>query len=272
MKLLKTNILFLLLFSVFAISYTQEIVLPEVPNPPRLVNNFSKSSPNFLSSGEAQCLEEKLTNFDKQTSNQIAIAIVDGFSGTSANDFSNRLFQKWGIGGDREKSNGVLIVVKPKTASSRGDIYIVAGYGLEGAIPDIIAKRIVENTIIPHFKKAQYFKGLDAATTEIMQRAIGEFNEKREVPPSSPFPTILIIILIIILMNWLSRKGKRGYMGQTINRRGVQDNDWPLFGGGAWGGGHTRGRGFGGGGDFGGGGFGGFGGGSSGGGGAGGSW
>ncbi len=62
--------------------------------------------------------------------------------------------------GQKKYDNGAIIVLKPKTATSKGDVNIDVGYGLEPIIPDITAKRIIENEMIPRFKNDDYFGGL----------------------------------------------------------------------------------------------------------------
>jgi uncharacterized protein len=155
----------------------------------------------------------------------------------------------------------------------RGDVYIAVGYGLEPAIPDITAKRIIENEIIPNFKNNAYYKGLDEATNVLMQLASGEFAAseygQQEVPPGVMVGPFLLIMLVIILL--ASRRKNYASPGKSIPFWTLL---WLLGSGGRGGGGSfgnfSSGRGpFGG---SGGGGFGGFGGGRFGGGGAGGSW
>ena len=178
----------------------------------------------------------------------------------------------------RVSNNGVLILVKPKTADSKGEVQIAQGYGLEGAIPDITCAEIVDSEIIPSFRNGDYYGGLDKATTTLMSLARGEYSaaeygkqgKKRERITASL--SVLIIFIVIIIISVISRNS-----GDSNNRH-ISTGGlpfWMLMGmmnsgrgsSGSWGG-------FSGGGSSGGGGggFGGFGGGSFGGGGAGGSW
>jgi uncharacterized protein len=139
------------------------------------------------------------------------------------------------------------------------------GYGLEGAIPDLTAKRIVENELIPNFKNNDNYTGLDKATDVLISLASGEYNSdaygkknKKGFPAGVLIPIIFLIIFILIR----GSKGGRGG-GMTMSSSGFLLG--ALLGGGGRGG-------FGGGGGGSSGGFGGFGGGGFGGGGAGGSW
>lgn len=241
--------------------------IPDKPYPPHLVNDFA----GILSKDEVNALENKLVAFNDTTSNQIAIVTVNDLAGYDKSDYSFRLAEKWGIG-QKGLNNGILILVKPKTTASQGQVFIAPGYGLEGVIPDIVCSEIIDNEMIPSFRNEDYYGGLDKATSVLMSLASGEFSagqyrKKNTTDLSGLFPIIVFIIIIIIIVSVRSGGGK--------NQRHISSNGLPLWlllsmmnsGGsrhsGSWGG-------FSGGGGS--GGFGGFGGGSFGGGGAGGSW
>ena len=243
--------------------------IPERPTPPRLVNDFA----GLLKTQEAGMLEQKLVVFNDSTSTQIAIVIVPSLGGYDKADYAQHLAEKWGIG-QKGRNNGVLILVKPKTTDSNGQVQISPGYGLEGAIPDLTCSEIVDREILPAFRNGDYYNGLNNATNTLMSLARGEFSAaeygqkaKKSTGKNIPFGLIIFIVFIIIAM--ISR-GSGGSNNKHIST-GVLPF-WMLMGmmnsgrgsSGSWGG-------FSGGGG-GGGGFGGFGGGSFGGGGAGGSW
>ncbi|GAB4006103.1 hypothetical protein GCM10028808_07370 [Spirosoma migulaei] len=235
--------------------------IPEKPNPPRLVNDFV----GILSSTERSQLEQKLRAYNDSTSTQITIVIVKTTEPYPIGDFAFQVGRKWGVG-QKDKNNGLVLAWATQTRK----LFIAPGYGLEGAIPDAIAKRIITNTIVPAFKQEQYFKGLDDATTEIIQRAKGEYkgepnSTSGEGDGGSGIFIALIIFIIIIFI--ISRRNRGG--GSNRNRGGgwggpvfFPTSGWGSSGGGGWssGGGSS------------GGGFGGFGGGSFGGGGAGGDY
>lgn len=237
--------------------------IPEKPVPPRLVNDFA----NLLSQSDLQNLESKLVAFNDSTSVQIAIVIVPTLDGYDKADYAQQLGQKWGVGGG-QFDNGFVVLIKPKTSSESGEAFIATGYGVEKFVPDATTYDIVNNEMIPFFKRNDYYGGLNAATNVIISLVKGEYIAdsygKSNKKGSSAFIVIIIIIVIILL---ISRNNNNH---RTINRSG---SGTPLFfpwlgGGGSGGGFGGGGGGFGGGG----GGFGGFGGGSFGGGGAGGSW
>lgn len=265
----KIQILFLVLLCALK-SHAQEF--PEKPYPPRLVNDFA----GMLSKQEADALEQKLVAYNDSSSTQIAIVTVNDLHGYDRADYSQRLAEKWGIG-QKGLNNGILILVKPKTSeTSRGEVFIAPGYGLEGVIPDIVCAQIIDNEILPAFRAGAYYQGLDRATSTLMSLASGEFppdqyGKRNGDKLGNLSPLIFIIVLIIMIMfirsnggsnqRHISKKGLPLWLLLTMMNSGSNSHrgSWGGFSGG---GGFSRG----------GGGFGGFGGGSFGGGGAGGSW
>ncbi|HKJ40497.1 MAG TPA: TPM domain-containing protein [Sunxiuqinia sp.] len=263
------KISFILAFFISISSFAQDI--PERPNPPRLVNDMA----NVLSKGQEQQLEQELDQFARQTSTQIAVVTVPKLDGYDISDFAFRLGEKWGIG-QKGKNNGVVVIFKPKTAESRGQVFVAVGYGLEGVIPDAIANRdIVDHEMIPRFKKRDVYGGLQNGVKVIMGLASREFTPKEyhEKVSSGKGGGLGIIIFLLILFFVIIPifRGRRKYYSG-----GSSLPFWLIMGGmmgsgsrgGSWGNFNSGGGSFGGGG----GGFGGFGGGSFGGGGAGGSW
>lgn len=221
----------------------------------------------LLDQGEEQQLDTKLAAFAQRTSNRIAIIIVDTLCGLEPVDYAVAIGRAWGIGG-AEFNNGVVLLVKPNGGKGRRHVFIAPGHGLEGAIPDLACKRIVEEQLLPRFKEGRYAQGLDDAVSTLMQLAEGEISAESYSKPRVPWVPIVAVILFFVLIIFLKA-------GQTRRYAAVNGIDfwvaWTLLNQatrssrGSWGG-------FTGGGGGGGGGFGGFGGGSFGGGGAGGSW
>ncbi|HQG36201.1 MAG TPA: TPM domain-containing protein [Bacteroidales bacterium] len=243
--------------------------IPDRPYPPRLVNDFA----GFLKRSEAEALERKLVAFNDSTSTQIAIVIVKDLAGYAPADYAQRLGEKWGVG-QKGLNNGIVILIKPKTAYSRGEVFIAPGYGLEGVIPDLVCADIIDNEILPAFNRGEYYLGLDRATDILMSLASGEFSADeymKKTDRKSEFFSAGAIIFLIIIFFLLFHSGHSNYNDISTRRSGLPLWWWLSMMGpgershrGSWGGFSGRG-GFGGG-------FGGFGGGSFGGGGAGGSW
>ena len=241
--------------------------IPAKPQPERLVNDYA----DLFSSGQEAGLERILTAFSDSTSNQIAVLTVQDLEGMSASEYAIRTGLEWGVGSEKF-DNGIVILVKPKT-STPGEVFIAVGYGLEGAIPDAYAKRIVTNLMIPHFKENDYFGGVSEACGMLMKLARGEISEatdgldeEDDIIMIMAFLVVLTIILLILAI--AMKNGNNGRGGGGSRYDDVFTTGPIIIRGGNSFGGSSSGGSFGGG--F--GGFGGFGGGSFGGGGAGGSW
>ncbi len=260
----KLALIIALLFSVCAFAQVEKYI-PEKPNPPRLVNDFAQ----LLTPEQVQFLESKLVQYNDSTSNQVAIVTVTDLHDYAAVDYATALGRKWGVGGEKF-NNGVIILVSTGGEAGRRDAFIAPGYGLEGAIPDITAKTILESELIPNLKRNDYYTAFDRTTDALIKAAAGEYKAPegyRSRGKSGGLSIGNIVFGIIILIFILSSLGGNNRGGGYMSRRGYRGGLWgpTIFGGLSGGGG-----GFGGGSS--GGGFGGFGGGSFGGGGAGGNW
>lgn len=265
-----------LIMLILPVVHSQEII-PERPSPPRLVNDFTGT----LNASELDRLERKLVAFNDTTSTQIAVVLVNTLGDYDKAQFADLLGEKWGVG-HKGKDNGLVVLVKPKTAEERGEAFIATGYGLEGAVPDAVVKRIVEEEMIPHFMRNRYFDGLDRATDILMSLTAGEFTAEEYINSPPPLFALLAILIplgifvffVVFISSFrkntmnINGKGTSGLPFWTAlflaSQMGHQSGKWESF--------TSGGSSFGSGGFGGGGGFGGFGGGSFGGGGAGGSW
>lgn len=238
--------------------------LPARPEPPRLVNDLA----GIFTSAQVNELESRLVAYDDSTTTQIAVLTVNDLQGYDASTFAIETHQKWQVG-SKANNNGVLILVKPKTPDSSGEVFISVGYGLEGAIPDARAKRIINEIMIPHFIENDYYGAVKGACQMIIRLADGEgFEAEPDLDSAdviSGFFTLIFIIFILFLLFRNSKKNGGGQSGGSGGSRHSRRFDGPIIIGGSSGrSGGSFGGGFGG--------FGGFGGGSTGGGGAGGRW
>lgn len=238
--------------------------------PTGMVNDYA----DMLTPNEENLLERKLRTYRDTTSNVVAIAILESLQGNSKEEVATELFNNWRMWED-ERYNGVLILISEQDRQLR----IEVGYGLEGAIPDAMANRIVQDILVPNLRSGTVYAGLDRATNTMIQLASGEYEgtgQRYDVQGSGggDFPIDVIIIIGIIIVYLISKGGRPRGGRRTL---GADDVIEAIFWSQVFGGGRNRGGGFGGGGGSfgGGGGFGGFSGGGgfgSGGGGAGGSW
>jgi uncharacterized protein len=227
-----------------------------------LVNDFA----NILTPDQKQALENKLVTLDDSTSTQISVVIVPTVGSYNISDYNVELGRAWGVGG-KQYNNGVVLLI----AKEDRKLDIAVGYGLEGALPDVVSKSIIDDIIVPNFKGNDYYRGIDEGTDAIIRAVKGEYNVARKKSGGGGLPSGKIIVIIIIILFLLMSSGGNNKGGTFMSRRGARGLPGPIFwpmggggGGGGWGGGSSGGGG--------GGGFGGFGGGSFGGGGSSGSW
>ncbi|HTL30211.1 MAG TPA: TPM domain-containing protein [Tepidisphaeraceae bacterium] len=237
--------------------------------PPAPAHHFNDYA-NVVPKQTAEALDRKLDDFEKQTSNQIVVVVYPKMqSDSSIEDYAVRVAHKWGVG-QKGRDNGVVLFVFTQDRK----MFIATGYGLEGALPDVTAKTIIENEIKPRFRQNDYAGGLSAGIDAILAATKGEYQALpvKKQPSGNGWGTIIFWIILIILMIAIMRRNRSA----TYSRYGRRGGWGPIFippMGGGWGrssgggwGGSSGGGSWGGGGGFsgGGGGFGG--------GGAGGSW
>ena len=220
------------------------------PNPDRYFNDYA----GVVSVEAAQRFNEQLSQFDRETSDQVVVAVFPKMQSESdIADYTQRVAQAWGVG-QKERRNGVVLFVFVQDRK----MFIQVGYGLEGALPDITAFDITEYKIKPHFRSGDYEGGIAAGIDSIFQAIRGEYKGSGKTvaekhhgggPPSFLF-FIIFLVALFVISRVLRRLGGYGYSS---------GRDGPVFfpaggGGGGWSSGGGGGGFSGGGGSFGGGG------------------
>jgi uncharacterized protein len=218
---------------------------------------------NVLQTGQVSALESQLAQLERDTGHQVAVLTVPTLDGEDIEGFSIRVAESWKIG-KKGHDNGVILVVAVKDRRLRLEV----GYGLEGILPDAIAKRVTADYIVPYFRQQDYGGGIVAGIAAIdkiiRKEPLPESARKKNQNPSGnlSFPVMLAITFAVLGLMAFSANSNRQRSGMWATRG--RRYGPTIFGGpGGWGGG----GGFSGGGGFGGGGFsgggGGFGGGGS---------
>jgi uncharacterized protein len=233
----------LILVCLWAWCARAEEVIP--PAPDRYFNDYA----HVVSPGTASQLDQSLENFERQTSDQIVVAVYPAMqSDSSIEDYTVRVARAWKVG-QKDKNNGAVLFVFVQDHR----MFIQTGYGLEGVLPDALCKRIILEDITPHFKAGDYDGGFTLGVQAIMAAAKGEYvgnghtvadglNQVKDLAP-------IVIFIVLILIFLIFSRGS-GFV--------VTSGGWSS--GGSWGGGRSSGGGggfSGGGGSFGGGGAGG---------------
>jgi uncharacterized protein len=244
-----------LLITAFLGSLAIESQAAEVipPKPERYFNDYA----GVVSQSAALRFNEELAQFERETSDQVVVAIFPKMQSESdIADYTQRVAQAWGVG-QKERRNGVVLFVFVQDRK----MFIQVGYGLEGALPDITAFDITEYRIKPHFRNGDYEGGIAIGIDSIFKAIRGEYKGSgrtvaEQYRRGGGAPTFLFFIIFVIALIVISRVVWRlGGYGYSAGRGG------PIFfpvggGGGGWssgGGGGFSGFG-GGGGSFGGGG------------------
>ncbi|SHM38852.1 uncharacterized protein SAMN05660826_00936 [Caldanaerovirga acetigignens] len=269
---LAAAVVLLICFSIFLKEVAAQDPVPSRPSELVYVYDYA----GLIDEADEAKIRAYAKAIDDRTGAQIVVVTVNHFSGRTIEDYALELFRSWGIG-DREKNNGVLILVNKENLLSgkSGRIRIEVGYGLEGAITDGKAGWILDTYALPAFEEGEYSKGITDTFMAVAAQVAGEYNldlKEGEFAELSAYsgeegiPLELILAIMFFIVTWIIILSG---LWPGIWRRPPGGGFGPFrgpFGGGFFGGGFG---GFGGG--FGGGGFsgrGGFGGGSSGGGGA----
>lgn len=233
------------------------------PAPTRYFNDYA----HVVSPTTAERLNSELENFEKQTSSQIVVAVFPKMeSDSSVEDYTVRVARAWKVGQKKENNGAVLFVFV-----QNHKMFIQVGYGLEGALPDALCKRIVSDEIAPRFKQGDYDGGLSAGVAAMIAATKGEYKgrgttvyqSRHQGGQNGGNSSLLGIVFLVIVFVFLMRiifgsSARRGWI-MGSGGFGGWGGGWSS-GGGGWsgGGGGGSGGGFsGGGGSFGGGGAGG---------------
>ena len=199
------------------------------PKPDRYFNDYA----GIISADAALRFNEQLAQFERETSNQVVVAIYRKMeSDSDVADYTRRVAQTWGVGQQIQR-NGVVLFVFIQDRK----MFIQVGYGLEGALPDITAFDITEYQIKPHFRANDYQGGIAAGIDSILKAIRGEYTgsgktvrERNERNTGGGGFVFFLVFLIglIIFSRIVRRFGGYGYS----SRRGG-----PIFfptGGGGW--------------------------------------
>lgn len=196
------SIVFLGIMTVFALQSTHVSAfdVPPVPSDIPIVDQT-----NTLTADQKNQLSTVIATERAASGNQIAVLIVPSLKGEPIESYSIKVAREWGIG-ENERNNGVLLLVALQDRQLR----IEVGYGLEGALPDAQAARIIRDDITPHFRQDRYYEGIAAGVDAIIASIHNEYVAQ---DPSSPldaeslasFPLAMLLIFPIWIASILAR-------------------------------------------------------------------
>src|SRR5436853_4801793 len=180
------------------------------PKPTAYFNDYA----GVVSKDAALRFNEQLAQFERETSNQVVVAVFPKMQTESEiADYTQRVAQAWGVG-QKGQRNGVVLFVFTLDRK----MFIQAGYGLEGALPDLTAFDITEYRIKPHFRNNDYEGGLAEGIDSIFKAIRGEYKgtgktvREREGHGSSFSGNLILFLFFAIFLFFISRlKPRRGY-------------------------------------------------------------
>jgi len=173
----KAVLLYLLLTVCWFNTYSQRsrAIAPE-----NKIASYVTDKSGTLSSDQISTLNTKLVDFEKETSSQVVVYIITSLEGGSLEEQSHDIAEQNGIG-QKSKNNGVLLFI----AMSDHKLRIEVGYGLEGALPDILCDQIIRKEITPLFKQNKYYEGINAGIDAIMKATKGEYTADKDYKKKS---------------------------------------------------------------------------------------
>jgi uncharacterized protein len=219
----------------------------------------------LLGAADRQELTRTLEAIEQKSTDQVVVYIARSLQGYPVEDFGYQLGRAWQIG-QKDKNNGVILIVAPNERKVR----IEVGRGLEPQLTDAMSKLIIQNAILPAFRRGDFPAGIKAGIRDIGDVLLGDAEavterarstQKRSAPTGETTLSLIIIAMFIIFFLWIAFHQSRYAASQGTGRRmrrASGDRGAPIFIPGGWGsgsGGGSDGGGWGGGGgDFGGGG------------------
>jgi uncharacterized protein len=191
-RLFRTRFAFGLLLASLALSTWAQVAVPDSSH---RVTDLTAT----LSTGQVAALENTLATFEAQKGSQIAVLIVSSTQPEDIAQFGIRVAEQWKIG-RRKIDDGVILIVAKNDRTLRLEV----GYGLEGAIPDAVAKRVIAETITPYFKAGDFYGGIEAGVQQLMKLIEGEPlpppNASSNEGGEGPF---VILIIGGLVAGWL---------------------------------------------------------------------
>ena len=161
-----------------------------------LVNDFA----GVFTDQQVRYMEQRLEAFSDSTSNQICVVTISDLEDYEPADYAQRLGQKWGVGSS--KDNGVLILLKPRSATEKYiDVFIATGYGIEGALPDALCKRIINNQMGPFLRQdpPDYYGAVEAAVSAIEPVMLGEYHEGMDYSGDEEVDWTALLVLLLVI-------------------------------------------------------------------------
>jgi uncharacterized protein len=213
------------------------------PNFPALTGRVVDQA-NVISPAKRVDLDTKLADLEMKSGIQLVVATVPSLDGEEIEPYANALFRTWKLG-QKDKNNGVLLLVAPKERRVR----IEVGYGLEGTLTDALSKVIITNAVAPRFKAGDYGDGVIRGVDDIITVLTTDASEWQQRPslrldhPASPDAGdyILLGLLLLLIVMLIVSPGFRWFFFNLLANIAVSSGGsrggWSGGGGGGFSGG-----------------------------------
>ncbi|MDD4290101.1 MAG: TPM domain-containing protein [Patescibacteria group bacterium] len=183
--------------------------------PTGFINDYT----NTLTANQKQSLEQKLSDFEKQTTNEISVVIIKNLDGDTIENFSLKLFEDWKIG-KKGDDNGILILISIEDRKMR----IETGYGMEEYLTDAQSFWIIDKTMKPEFRNNNYYNGIDKAVDQIISATQGmalpsHKTQEKTSPKITENTVFFFITVFVFLLNVFAKllgKTKSFWLGGVI--------------------------------------------------------
>lgn len=151
-----------------------------------------------LAAGQLASLEAELRAFEQKKGSQIAVLMLPSTLPETIEQYSIRVAERWKIGRARVDDGVILIIAKNDQR-----LRIEVGYGLEGAIPDLVAKRVIREVIAPHLLANDFFGGIREGTHALMKLIEGEklpAPQRAQASTPDDYQSLFAVLLVVVIV------------------------------------------------------------------------
>jgi len=206
-------------FLIFCLSsFSSPNIFGAPPTYPSLTGRVVDQA-SILTPAQKDQLSIILEKHEQKTSNQVVVAVIRSLDGNDIAEYAVGLFRYWQLG-LKDKNNGVLLLI----AIDDREVDIEVGYGLEATLTDAISHDIIQEKIIPFFKKGEYGAGVFESVSSIMLALDGEYiptgkavNQKENDDEISWFVLGPFLFFFLIMFFIRNRRGGGGGGGGFPN-------------------------------------------------------
>jgi uncharacterized protein len=218
---------------------TVALIAWAAPNFPALTGRIVDQA-NVIPPATRVDLDLKLADLEMKSGIQLVVAAISSLDGEEIEPYANALFRAWKLG-QKDKNNGVLLLVAPKERRVR----IEVGYGLEGTLTDALSKVIITNAIAPRFKAGDYGDGVTRGVDDIITVLTTDASEWQQKPSlrldHDPSPDagdyILLGLLLVLIVMLIVSPGFRWFFFNLLASIAVSSGGSGYSRGGGWSGG-----------------------------------